>query len=167
MSGLWERISSVLGWVPPEDEYMEDEEAFGLEDPDADWEEFEHREFEVREDEPLDIPRGKGRSSARVVTLPGGAPKSVRVAVTDPRGFEEVQGIADQLKRRVAVVVNVEHVDRSVARRVVDFLSGTVYSLDGEMQQVSSGVFLFVPREMRIDVMKASEDDDEGSGDYL
>ncbi len=163
MAGLWERISGVLGWVPPEEEYIEDDD-YHLGDEEDAWEEFEHRE--PAGEEPREFSRAKGRGPARVVTLPGGAPKSIRVAVTEPRGFDEVQGIADQLKRRVAVVVNVEKMDRGIARRVVDFLSGTVYSLDGEMQQVSPGVVLFVPREMRIDVMKTDEEGADYSGDF-
>ncbi|MFO7942533.1 MAG: cell division protein SepF [Bacillota bacterium] len=168
MAGLWERLSGALGWIPPEEEYIdEDNEHFDLGDPEDSWEEYEHREFVDSEEELRDNPRERSRPSARVVSLPSGKPKSVRVAVTEPRGYEEVQGLADQLKRRVAVVVNVEQLDRGVARRVVDFLSGTVYSLDGEMQQVSSEVVLFVPREMHIEVMEGAGKGDEEPQEYL
>ncbi len=162
MAGLWERISGVLGWIPPEDEYLE-EDGFLEDDEETtdEWEQYDYRDPPEVKDRNRDMERIASRAGGRVVTLPGGAPKSIRVAVTKPGGFDDVQGIADQLKRRVAVVVNVEQLDRSVARRVVDFLSGTVYSLDGEMQQVSAGVVLFVPREMRIDIM---ESEDETSG---
>ncbi|MFW5897149.1 MAG: cell division protein SepF [Bacillota bacterium] len=168
MAGLWERISGVLGWIPPEEEYIdEDEEHFGIGEPEDSWEEYEHREFVDPEEEIHENRRERTRPSARVVSLPGSTPKSVRVAVTKPRGYEEVQAIADQLKRKVAVVVNVEQLDRGVARRVVDFLSGTVYSLDGEMQQVSSEVVLFVPRGMDIQVMEEAGMVDEEPRDYL
>ena len=155
MANLWERISGALGWTPPEDEY---EDEYGsleelAEDLDStSWESFNPSELSSDEIPELSFER------ERVVNVAGmGGPRSIRVAVAEPKGFESVQGVANQLKRQIAVVVNVEKLDRAVARRVIDFLSGTVYALDGEMQQVSNGVVIFVPQQMRIDVLKSEE----------
>ncbi len=159
MTGLWERISGALGWVDP-DEYEDEFEAYELmpeEMEDDAWEHFDPREVEET-DETTTERRNPGHlgSRHRVVSLPGGSSgQPVRVAVAKPTGFDSVQEIADKLKKRVGVVVNVEQIDRSVARRIIDFLSGTVYSLDGQMQQVSAGVVIFVPRDMRIEVMRS------------
>lgn len=76
--------------------------------------------------------------------------RQVRVAVSDPRSFEEVAGIADNLKNRCSVVINLEQVDAELARRIVDFLSGATYALNGNMQKVGNGIFLFVPSNVDI-----------------
>ncbi|KHF28572.1 Cell division protein SepF [Anoxybacillus sp. BCO1] len=67
--------------------------------------------------------------------------KSSKLVLFEPRAYAEVQEIADHLKNRRAVVVNVHRVDRDQARRIVDFLSGTVYAIGGDIQQVGSTIF--------------------------
>lgn len=76
--------------------------------------------------------------------------RQVKVVVAEPKVFEEVQGIADNLKNRCPVIINLEQADAELARRVVDFVSGAAYALNGSMQKVGSGIFLFVPSNMDI-----------------
>ena len=76
--------------------------------------------------------------------------KQVRVVVVEPVTYDEAQGIADNLKNRSPVIVNLEHVDADLARRVVDFVSGACYALNGSLQKVGTGIFLFVPNNMDI-----------------
>ncbi|RJQ28667.1 MAG: DUF552 domain-containing protein [Peptococcaceae bacterium] len=78
------------------------------------------------------------------------AQRQTRVVVTDPRSFEEVVSIADNLKNRYSVVINLEQADTELAKRVVDFLSGATYALNGSMQKVGNGIFLFVPSNVDI-----------------
>lgn len=82
-------------------------------------------------------PRGQ------LVSLPGGAVQ--RVIVASPRSFDDAQVIADHLKNRRPVVVNLEGVERELAQRLIHFLSGTIYALNGEMYRVSSGTLFFAP----------------------
>lgn len=74
----------------------------------------------------------------------------LKVVVMQLESFDEARDIADHLKSKKPVVINLESVERDVARRIVDFLSGTVYALDGNIQKVSSGIFLVAPYNVGI-----------------
>jgi cell division inhibitor SepF len=76
--------------------------------------------------------------------------RQTKVVVVEPKVFDEVQAIADSLKNHRAVIINLEHVDADMARRVIDFVIGCTYALDGSMQKVGSGIFLSVPSNMDI-----------------
>jgi cell division inhibitor SepF len=76
--------------------------------------------------------------------------KQVRVIVTEPVSFEEAQGIAEHLKARKSVILNLERTDANLSQRIVDFISGTTYALGGNMQKVGNGIFLFVPNNVDI-----------------
>lgn len=65
----------------------------------------------------------------------------LKVVVVSPETFEEARDIADHLKSKKPVVINLEGVEREIARRIIDFLSGAVFSLDGNIQKISSGIF--------------------------
>ncbi|MFZ3101115.1 MAG: cell division protein SepF [Desulfitobacteriaceae bacterium] len=89
-----------------------------------------------------------GRRSAQVVSIH--SQKQMRVVVFEPKSFEDSQGIADQLRNRRPVIVNLENAEKTLAKRVVDFISGTTYALNGNMQKVGNGIFLFVPNNVDI-----------------
>ena len=74
----------------------------------------------------------------------------LKVVVVQPDTFEDSKDIADHLKAKKPIVVNLENIDRDVAKRIIDFLSGAVYSLDGNIQKISNGIFLIVPYNMGI-----------------
>lgn len=76
--------------------------------------------------------------------------KQLKVVVIEPICFEEVQNIADHLRNRKPVIINLEESDIDVAKRVVDFISGTTYALGGCMQKVGNNIFLFVPANIEI-----------------
>jgi len=76
--------------------------------------------------------------------------KQVRVMVVEPVSFEEAQGIAEHLKARKSVILNLERTDVHLSQRIVDFISGTTYALGGNMQKVGNGIFLFVPNNVDI-----------------
>jgi len=76
--------------------------------------------------------------------------RQTKVVVLEPKVFDEVQAIADSLKNHRAVVINLERVDADMARRVIDFVIGCTYALDGSMQKVGNGIFLSVPNNMDI-----------------
>lgn len=84
-----------------------------------------------------------------LVSLPS-SHKSMRVVVTEPASFEEVQEIADQLKARRPVILNLEGMDKDQAQRVLNFLSGSIYALDGTMKRVGTGIFLFAPPNVEV-----------------
>lgn len=74
----------------------------------------------------------------------------LKVVVLTPESFDEAREIADNLKAKRPVVINLEGLEKDIARRIVDFLSGAVYSLDGNIQKISSGIFLVAPYNVGI-----------------
>ncbi len=72
------------------------------------------------------------------------------VVLFHPTNFNDTSTAADQLRARKAVIVNMENVDKAMARRVVDFLSGCAYALDGKVKKVAQSTYLFCPHNMEI-----------------
>ena len=86
---------------------------------------------------------------------------SGKMILLEPRAFSESQQIADHLKKRNTVVVNMKRVTPDQAKRIVDFLSGTVYALGGDLQKIGGGIFLCTPKD--VDVEGAITDDEDKS----
>jgi len=86
----------------------------------------------------------------KVIPIDSKSPRKVGVSVFHPRQYDEVTEIADNLRARLLVVINLVGADRALSQRVIDFLSGVVYTLDGKMQRLSEGIFLFVPSNVQI-----------------
>ena len=74
----------------------------------------------------------------------------LKVVVVQPESFEDSKEIADHLKTKKPIVVNLEKINADVAQKIINFLSGAVYALDGNIQKISSGIFLVVPYNMGI-----------------
>ena len=84
-----------------------------------------------------------GNKIGKVVNIP--QPQQVKMVITQPTSFEQSEEICNYLKERKSVIVNLEYVNKDVARRIVDFISGGVYALDGHIQKVSNAIFLIAP----------------------
>lgn len=134
--GLFEKFMNFLSFEA--EEIPDDEEA-------ATQEEAAPRTREA-------APRVRERERAKVLPLTNSNNnKPVRMVVSDPTNFDEVQSIVDHLKNKRAVVLNLEETDKAVARRIADFLSGAVYALEGSMQKVTnSSVFLLTPPHIEV-----------------
>lgn len=78
------------------------------------------------------------------------AQKNVRVVLSEPRSYDEVQEVADHLRFRRPVVVNLQRVRPDQAVRIVDFLSGTVYALNGGISKIGPNIFLCTPDTVEI-----------------
>ncbi|KGX93248.1 cell division protein SepF [Pontibacillus halophilus JSM 076056 = DSM 19796] len=91
--------------------------------------------------------------------------QSSKVVLTEPRSYNEAQEIADHLVNRRATVINLQMVDHTQAKRIVDFLSGTVYAIGGDIQKLGSQTFLCTPDNIdvsgSITEMLTAEDDYE------
>lgn len=74
----------------------------------------------------------------------------LKVFVVQPLNYNDACEIAEHLKAKKPVVVNLEKLDKTTASRIFDFLSGAVFALDGSMQKVSNGILLVVPNTMGI-----------------
>ena len=75
---------------------------------------------------------------------------TVRMVVFQPQTYEDTQTIRDNLKARKPVIVNLESLNGDVAQRVLDFISGAIYALDGSVRKVSKGIFLLAPKGVDI-----------------
>ena len=64
--------------------------------------------------------------------------------------FEDAAKAADELRKKKAIVLNMENIDKSLTRRVVDFLSGSVYALDGSVKKIAQSTYLFCPHNMDV-----------------
>lgn len=116
---------------------------FGAED---DFDEFEEQNEEVIK--PAKVDASFSKKSDRVVNIH--ATTQLEVAVVQPHAYEDAREIADRLKSKKAVVINLEELGKEDAIKVLDFVSGVVYALEGEIQKVSSGIFLIAPYNVSI-----------------
>lgn len=98
---------------------------------------------EVEEEEEPEEKGFFGRKIGKVVSMPG--PQQVRMVITQPTSFEQSEEICNYLKEKKSIIVNLEYVNKDVARRIVDFISGAVHALDGHIQKVSNAIFLVAP----------------------
>lgn len=105
-----------------------------------------HRGYETNHYEES---RHTGRDN--LIAMPH-AQKSVSVVVVEPIGFDEVQKMADYLRNNQPVVINFENTDNDVRKRIVDFISGTIYALDGSLRKVGRNIMVCAPQNVEIDV---------------
>ena len=88
-----------------------------------------------------------GGFSGQVLNMSSGKQE---VVLFHAKTFDDAAKAADELRRRKAVILNMENVDKSLTRRVVDFLSGSVYALDGRVKKVAQCTYLFCPHNMDV-----------------
>lgn len=130
-------------------------------------EEEEEQELVVREPSRKTVDRTKSNVSVISETRKGKivgiqATTEFKVVVLNIHKFEEVLDIADHLKAKKPVVINMENVDAGCARRIIDFLSGVVYSIEGGIQKVSKGIMLVTP--YTVEIMGDFEDELRSKG---
>lgn len=92
------------------------------------------------------------------LTEEGGA----KMILLEPRAYSEAQQIADHLKKRNTVVVNLKRVTSDQAKRIIDFLGGTIYAINGKIQKIGGGIFLCAPNN--VSVQGEITGDTEGKG---
>ena len=78
-------------------------------------------------------------------------PGNGKMILLEPRAYSESQQIADHLKKRNTVVVNLKRVTPDQAKRIVDFLSGTLYAIGGDLQKLGGGIFLCTPNNVNVE----------------
>lgn len=99
---------------------------------------------EEPETNPADLRRNKGN----IVSIH--SQKNMRMIMSEPRNYEDTQDIADHLRSRRSVVVNLHKARSDQALRIVDFLSGTVYALNGTISKIGPNIFLCTPDNVDI-----------------
>ena len=94
-------------------------------------------------------PTGEPQQAGTVVSLQS-IQKSSKVILIEPRVYAEAQDISEHLKNKRAVVVNLQRIERDQGIRIVDFLSGTVYALGGDIQRIGTDIFLCTPENVEV-----------------
>ena len=145
---------------------------------DDDYDDYDDEELDEYEDEAEEVaPRSARRASAFNTTASadtaddfGAAPAAPAAPVSNgfsgqvlnmssgkqevvlfhAKAFDDAAKAADELRSRRAIILNMENVDKALTRRVVDFLSGCVYALDGQVKKVAQSTYLFCPHSMDI-----------------
>jgi cell division inhibitor SepF len=108
------------------------------------------------EDEPMS---GNRTSVLRPV---GNGGSDVQVHLVIPRNFNDAQQVADQFKRAVPVILNLQTTDHELSKRLIDFASGLTYALDGGMQRIAEKVFLLTPRNVEVSAEEKARLIDKG-----
>lgn len=75
---------------------------------------------------------------------------NAKMILLEPRAYSESQQIADHLKMRNTVVVNLKRVTSDQAKRIIDFLAGTIYAIGGDLQKIGGGIFLCTPNNINV-----------------
>ncbi len=86
--------------------------------------------------------------------------KGNEMILIEPRAYSESQQIAEHLKKRNSVVVNLKRVTSDQAKRIIDFLSGCIYAIGGSMEKVGIGIYLCAPNNVNVQG-KISDDNDK------
>ena len=129
MSGaIMNKVWDLFGVDPAQD--TEDENEYEIEEYEQDGDEVEERKI-------------WGKRNSKVVNMP--QVQQIKMVISQPTSFEQSESICDLLKEKKSVIVNLEYVNKDVARRIIDVISGAVHALDGHIQKVSNSIFLIAP----------------------
>ena len=140
MSGaIMNKVWDLFGMDSAEPEEYEDENVYDYNDEE---DEVEDRKFFGK----------RNNNNNKVVSMPQTQVQSqaIKMVISQPTTFEQSDEICSFLKEKKSVIVNLEYVNKDVARRIVDFISGGVYALDGYIQKVSNSIFLVAPSNYEI-----------------
>lgn len=91
----------------------------------------------------------------------GSETKNGKMILLEPRAYSESTQIADHLKARNSVVVNLKRVTSDQAKRIIDFLSGCIYAIGGTMQKIGIGIYLCTPKNVNVQG-QISDDSEKG-----
>ena len=144
-NAIMNKIWGVLGMQQAEDDYEDENDIY-----DNDYDEYEDEEPETEE--------RKGFMNIRRSKVVPMTQQSIKMVISQPTTFEQSEEICGFLKEKKSVIVNLEYVNKDVARRIIDFISGGVYCLDAHIQKISNSIFLIAPMNYEITNEMAREE---------
>ena len=145
MSGaLMNKVWDLFGMDSAEPEGYEDENIY----------DYDNNEEEETEDNKKIF----GRKNNKVVNMPQAQGQAIKMVISQPTTFEQSDEICSFLKEKKSIIVNLEYVNKDVARRIIDVVSGAVHALDGHIQKVSNSIFLIAPFNYEITNEMAREE---------
>ncbi len=136
--GFFNRILDAVGLEEEEyegEEMMDEEDGF--------------YEEELEEPEEQRAPRRRQQQQPKVVGLPNSAAK-MRMLVFQPSSYEEAECIIDNLKARKPVIMNLDDLEVELGQRILDFVGGAVYSLNGDIKKVARSIFVVAPSNVDV-----------------
>jgi len=137
MAKVLNKMLNLVGWEVEEEE-IEEESTKSKTDR---TEEYEQPQF-------YNSIGGYKKQNPKVVNMHTSS--QVKLVVVQPAVFDDAQGICDHLKNKKPVIVNLENLEKDVAQRIIDFLCGSVYTIDGNIQKVANGIFVVAPSNVDI-----------------
>ncbi|MCH4188596.1 MAG: cell division protein SepF [Megasphaera sp.] len=135
LKNFWNKVVGTVGGVNDDDEFATDE--------------YDDDEVEEEETRPQRRPAAVAPRSS--LNYSGTQERPLKMMIVEPESFDDSQSIADYLRDRKPVVINFESTSPDVSKRVVDFISGATYALDGNIQKVGRDIFLCVPSNVTVD----------------
>lgn len=144
MAKIFNKMLNFVGWEAEEEEDLVEEQE------------------EMKEDlhKPQFMQAGLKKQQNKVVNIH--STSQFKVVIMQPENFDDAQDICDHLKNKKPVVINLEELEKETAQRIIDFLSGSIYALDGNIQKVSAGIFLIAPNN--VDIMGDFKDELRNKG---
>jgi len=145
-----DKVCGKMGLMDPTDEKLELEEERSQE---------EHNYESEEEEESFTMNHDHNDSSHNVVDFQSAASArenstvtamKMKVIVIEPKTFDDAQQVANNLREKKPVVINFEKTDAEDAKRIIDFISGTTYALNGEIKKVGHNVFLCAPSNVNV-----------------
>lgn len=132
--GVMNRFLNFIG-MQDEEEYTEREKVAQMDEYEA-------------EPEPTVFESRKATKGSNIVSIH--SQKASKMVLYEPRSYDEAQEIADHIRNRRSVVINLQRIRSDQALRIIDFLSGTVYALSGNISKIGSNIFLCVPENVEV-----------------
>ena len=146
--GMFDKILDVMRLNDDDDDY-EDE----YDDIEEEVEEPKHTKKATRVDADEDMVE-RPRAFANITPMRGGKKTTtgagMKVCVIKPTTFEDTREIAETLLAERTVILNMEGIDLALAQRIIDFISGACYAIDGNLQKVSNYIFILTPHSVDI-----------------
>ncbi len=129
MANVVNKLWSMLNMNTAEDENYDEEDYV--------------EDYAGEDEEELEETRGffGARKNSKAVNMN----QQVKMVITQPTEFEQAQEICDLLREKKSIIINLEYVNKDVARRIIDVIGGAVHVLDGQMQKISNSIFVVVP----------------------
>lgn len=114
--------------------------------------------YEEPEDEEIEDRKIFGNIGRKNKVVSMAQTQQIKMVISQPTTFEQSEEICNYLKEKKSVIVNLEYVNKDIARRIVDFISGSVHALDGHIQKISNSIFLIAPTNYEISNEMAREE---------
>ncbi len=145
--GLFDKVRGAFAPSGYDDDYDDDFEGYD-EPAKTSREAMDYAPSSVRSTSAAPSYQTTKRSSSQVVSIHTNV--QMQVCIVKPEKYEDAQEICDQIKSRRPVVVNLEKIEYPTAQRIMDFLTGTCYSLDGTIQRVANNIFIIAPENVDV-----------------